>query len=72
MKESVGEERGLFNHKTFSVEGKTYEQTNNQGLKVREAENGGSIKNSETWAQVISKHVNIEKEKEASNQGDNK
>ena len=28
MKESAGEERGVLNHKTSSVEGKTYEQTN--------------------------------------------
>jgi len=62
----------VLNHKTPNVEGKTDEQTNNQGMKVREAENGGSTKNSRTWAQVISKHANIEKEKEASNQGDNK
>ena len=41
-------------------------------MKVREAENGGSTKNSRTWAQVISKHANIEKDKEASNEGDNK
>ena len=72
MKELAGEERGVLNHKTPNVEGKTDEQTNNQGMKVREAENGGSTKNSRTWTQVISKHANIEKEKEASNQGDNK
>ena len=39
MKESAGEERGVLNHKTPNVEGKTDEQTNNQGMKVREAEN---------------------------------
>ena len=60
------------NHKTSNVEGKTVEQTNNQGEKVREAENGGFTKNSRTWAQVISKPANMEKEKETSNQGDSK
>ena len=70
MKESTGEERGVLNHKTPNVEGKTDEQANNQGMKVKEAKNGGSTKNSKTWAQVISKHANTEKEKEASNQGD--
>ena len=54
------------------MEEKTDEQTNNQGMKVREAANGGSTKNSRTWAQLISKSANIEKEKEASNQGDSK
>ena len=72
MKESAREERGVLNHKTPNVEGKLDEQTNNQGMEVREAEKGGSTKNPRTWAQVISKHANIEKEKEASNQGDNK
>ena len=49
MKESTREERGVLNHKTPTIEGKTDEQTNNQRMKVREAENGGSTKNSRTW-----------------------
>ena len=38
-------------------------------MKVREAKNGGFTKNSITWARVISKPTNMEKEKESSNQG---
>ena len=54
MKESAREERAVLNHKTPNSEGKTDEQTNNQGMKVREAENEGFTKNSRTWAQVTS------------------
>ena len=49
MKESTREDRGVLNHKTSKVEGKTVEQTNNHGVKVREAENGAFTKNSITW-----------------------
>ena len=41
-------------------------------MKVREAENEDFTKKSKTWAQVTRKPANREKEKEASNQGDNK
>ena len=61
MKESAREDRWVANHKTSKVEGKTIEQTNNQGVKVREQGKGGFTKNSRTWTQTISKPANMEK-----------